>query len=991
MNRDEIYKQKRYEKQSNLWGKNYKKMEQARLRYDEKKYTESELLWSKLVDDLKDVSTLNPKDEKYRQKCYAHAFCFRILCLIQFDEKQAFESENFTKFVELYSTLAPEPTYDFFYEKVILQLGAKHEFEKMKSLIFAELPFLHQRSLNHQAITKTMMAQLVMNDKLSLPWPGMVVSYLNSALKLFPKAYLLLINHLLQIGDLAKAEAKIAEAKTTSLGRTHQSRLLYYQARYHCHPDNPQIDMKKTVALLEETIKFEQIPQVCYKLAEFYDKNPDFKVAPDHIIQLYKLAARTLPEAAHSLALKYIQNKDMYDLEKAKEWYEAAVKFKYPASCYGYAILLSRNPDLLDKCLELLLIAQESFPQAKFLYIKLRLSYLIKKDIFFGKQIAPQGNILKKEGRKFYRDLMLLKPSESSRAELQLIAGIIQEFILKDMKLAIDHYRAAAEYGSEIAHDKSFYIYCVKLLSDNLHPDEEKYYIRTLQSIIDSMKFFYNKPIPDWALPFNMDKFKQSVGAHFQECTGLKIFVEDYKTTSPLNHIRSQPTSEKNKIIDIVNLNYDSIDAENTAELVRYAGQLAHKLIAIWGEESVDFLHEKIVFLLSMVVNKLKSKTDHFNLWSLMSIFEGCCYFKIQSDHNDFIDPLLYIMNFIRGKLNLFGSWKLIMLLESTKNLCYETPGVPNFIETIITHTLTNWPKLFTEIDGDIRLSYILAILDNHYHFITKKNPLKLLLLPILEKIINAEVSQYELRLKVVKDCFFTLSYFHDLQIIDMKNHAPLLHTLKAHLLKSQQKTTCSRFQKNIVNFISQYFCSNLLESGINCIELKEEKIVFTKPMDLGLTFSVPNPQTKARVLIDVIIEADGTPHFWIPITTMQTKPTYDLNTKFYTHVIKQQGVNIIRMEYFNWSSLTLSQRYAFFQEEFAKLGLVFSPFLETKPIQSDPYEDEDEQEEEKSTFQSHQRQHIYLENGHGNSSSLWWRSSFKRKPDFIENKRLER
>lgn len=815
-----------------------------------------------------------------------------------------------------------------------MALDTPKHYDKLKILILMEWPIIARRSPFHQGITKAMVAKLAIEGQISLP-SRYITHYLFYANLTFVGSYIILIYYLLKIRNFEVAYTKIIEAKKTSLGESQKDALIYLEANYFFRKSEKEV--KKAVELLEDVIKSHPTPFLCRALITFHNLAPDeVKIPLERLITLYERAVLIAPGLAYQLARKYIEDKAIFNIDQAKKWYEVAANSKHVDACYDYARLLYKQPEHLEKCLSLLSVAKNTIPQANFLYIKLKLKFLTNQDVFYGKKIPLEEKLTKKEGRKIYQELLQLSDQPLiSRREVELLCGTVQEFIFNNQPLALDHYRAACEYGSAAAHNKCLFIYATKILTPTALSERE-FHIRSLQSLLDSSEFFFKKPLPTWANPFDLEKFKHAMDAH-KDKNGwgdFKGFIEESKEESILQRIKNAPSRNQEKLIEIVKLDYEGVNAEQTAELVRYAGNLAHEIVVTWGAKKADFLHKQLLDLCGVITKKMKSKTNgsHFNLWSLMCILKGISHFKIYSKDQIFIDSFLYVINSIRDKLNSFGYWKLIMLLDSAKDLCYQILGVPKFIEDVIFHVLSNRTKLFTEVDGDIRLSYILAILDNHYNIFNRKTTLQPLLTQLLTKIAGADIALYQSRTKVVKDCFFALNYFHSKKLFVMEDLS-LIAKLKEKLLESPPTTTRSRFQGEVVDFIKAYFASSVGETEAVCVESKEEKMVFTKPADLGLTFKIPHPsQSGKTALVEVIIEADGTPHFWLPVDGSDQKPIYNLDTAFYTTVLKQQGINVLRVEFFKWSALTDAERYDFFRGEFAKLGLQFPPFSAVSP-----------------------------------------------------------
>jgi hypothetical protein len=959
----------------------------------------SKYFWEKILKDLEKLAIPYLPNELINIKWMrAMASCMNTLCSfgLNFEEltppKQSILVDEFiTQYYELkrpsfddnnfYITFRPA-VYDEMYDTVVRGLLQNEKYDNLKTIVLRELPLMNERSLLSQAITRTMLAVLEGKGKLKLlPWPKLIVTYFSSAAQIFSIAYRCLVEYLIDIKDFTMAEIKIAEAR---MARKHWREdismwLTYHEAQCHLDPDNPAADPKKMIKIIEIEVETQQQPYLCIVLLQLYER-ANIKIPPEKLIRLHEIAAKQLPEAARHLANLYLDNKDIYNPKKAEEWFEVTVKSHYLLAYYEYAQFLHPYPQHFDKCLGLLEKVKDTNLHANFLYIKLKLRYLQNGEVFFGKKSPPQDRITKKEAKKFYHDIMrLTKETDLPRAELQLLAGIIQEFFLGDIHLTIDHYRAAAEYGSVSAHNKSCLIYCLKILNTSITDAERQYYITSLQSLLDSMKFFFGSSLPSWAVPFNMTEFQKSMGKKIGNFGYFEHFIEaDEKAEEfSLSSIIKKRDSIKNKFREIMALDHESLNANTTAELVRYAGQFACNLIVTWGPHQVNFLHTQLTTLLAVVVNKLKSSKEYFNMWSLMCILEGVSQFKIYSDDKALTEPLVYLMNTIRSKFSYFGSWKLIKLIEGAKDLCYKLPGVSKFVENIVQHSLTAWPKLFTEVHGAIRLCYLLAILDVKYHLFQKKGKIPLLQ-RVLEDIIAADVSLYNWSIPRVKECLFALTYFQNIKVVDLKDKASLPGTLKAILQESPPKTTCSEFQKNVVNFACQYFAFSPRDK-IDCVHIEEEKIVFTKPADLGLTFSIPDPAKKGKIiLVDIIVEANGTPHFWIPLTTMETKPIYNLDTLFYDFVLEKQAVNIIRIEYFKWSTFTAKQRYDYFQEQLAQFGLVFPPFEKVKPVTRDSFFSLDEE----STCEN-LRQDIDQTGWFGETNNVkFWRQKLDNKPD---------
>ena len=404
-----------------------------------------------------------------------------------------------------------------------------------------------------------MLAQIVIYyDPTLLPWHKLLFLYLYRAAPHYFQARLLAIQERIETEDFFSAQTDIEKVKQLQLeGKDHkieitdrqQAGLFYFEARCNEHNGDTPENAEQTVRLLTKSVELYFLPKACWALAQYYDGfNKNFARQSQNAIHYLQLAAKgNSPEAAYNLALKFQYGIEgiLPSRETAQGWYEKATAQEYPPACASYALFLLEEKPVdtnLDKILHLLSIAKKTLPENWFLYIQLKLSYLNQKEIILGQQMPLKQKqlVTEEEAKKYFKKLQWLAEEETfSNADIQFLSAIIQEYLLNNLEVAIDHYRAAAEYGSEIAHEKLYILYIKKITQAS--PESQRFHITSLTNVLDSRKFFFGIDPPDY-LSLKQDQLVgelKKIAADFKQ-TKSPVTTDDIKQTAETkNHVSS--------------------------------------------------------------------------------------------------------------------------------------------------------------------------------------------------------------------------------------------------------------------------------------------------------------------------------------------------------------------------------------------------------------------------------------------------------------------
>lgn len=926
--KDKKQKKNQKKKQKNAENKEAKRIEEierlkqeANAYYDQQDYKRSESSWRNLLALCSSKPQLR-----------ANALFMQANCLSKFDPQHPQIAEYY------YAAYKLNPGEDIYYKKLMKYLIINKNYQQAYTICMAELaPPSGEEGLSlHRAITLTAFAELIQKKWLEVSSPTMESNYLLFiAARVYIPAKLLLIENLLKDDHFQVAKSYVETLEEDQLLIDQGDKLKFYglMVLFYCHHDNPLRNPNKIIPFLKEA---PQSAHINHMLAQLYngEGEPEVKKNAKLALICYRLAAEKLPAAACDLAYKYLYGEDVEQDEKeAFRLYTIAVDQGYvPAYTIYSFLLLKRDPiKKLAKVLKLLTIAKESSHHAKLFYIQLKLfRFKYENGALVGKLLPQDKQMPLTEAKQLYTDLFLMAGEENSdNAYIQFLAGHIA-LISNNIDLVIDHFRASAEYGSLQAHDSLFAIFISRILKPTSRAQRELD-IKTLRNIGDSKKFFTGDEHPLWLSPvFSEKKLVAEIG----DIGYVSNIPFDAPDLTSISDIKS---SSYDEFIGLMNdLQYKNKTAVQSAEVVSRLGKLANKLIIDFGVKYATLLNSKLLILLQIV--RKKSETETFSNWSLMRIFKGVASFQMYSESPRLNALLQWLFGEIISHLPIFDSWKLVMLLEATKDICYLQPGIRDFIKKILKYTLDHWSKMYTELDGSILLCYLIGFIDKHYHVFLGNDPLKLKYEAIIIEILGADISSYESRPKVMYECYLGCLYYLKMYSTDL---APkiieLMRTLKLNLEATPHlNPKITFFQSRVSGYTIDRFSSS---REAKCINPKEEGIVGVQSVDLVMKFKPLKKSEDSKSILTVAVEADGPGHFYIIISKEGIiSLLYTIKTFFSKWALEVQGAKNLRVRFDVWQSSSDKECYDLLQSKFGKIGLTFPPYLPPRQRADDSF-----------------------------------------------------
>ncbi len=883
--------------------------EKAANLYNTAKYENSAKIWKEIICLVKASLT---KKIVVNKEFLANALFMHAQCLRMLGEDTDLMLQEYQQAYTFNPTRADALEY---VAASAMQLNCDSQF---KVLIRKQYLSLAQSSYGkeHKSFIK-ILASEILEEKYLTESPATLLS---AAAIDHPLAAIFLMEKALMVDDFPEVKRYMNQLTPHMSGKAgdYLLRFLDNQFEYYRAAINPQRDLEKAMNILRFLISKKPLPGYCYAMAQFYDGlYADHKIEKDakQAVGYYEKAVEFIPEAAHDLGFKYAYGEDIeQDEKKATDLFALAIQRNYIPSYVQYAYLLLRR-DFAGNLNEVLKLWEpiQDVPVIKFFSLQLQLFEAKSIDNgFVVLNVIRKEAATKKEVEKSYDELQTMIRSDLlDPIQAHLISGAILEYWLNKFELAIDHYRIAADLGSKSAHDKLFNIY-ITGISNAACEQDKKWCVNSLRNVAESREELFEIPPPDWLIPkFKPKKFKCLFGMAEKKDSVEQLYQLE-KSLFAVDRFKSLP----DRLVQLTNtIKEGKLPANHLGKFASEMGKIAHSLIKESGLQEIRFLYQQLIILLQ-TVKTYEEKS--FNNWSLMSLLECVGQFRLYSKNPVFVGLVQNLFALITKRLPVMIYWKLIMLIENAMNISYQQQGIRKFILTIVNHTLKQWPKIYRERDGDIRLCHNLAIVDKHYGF-KLANRLK----PLVRHIVKIDLSYYQERTSVMYNCYFALVYFNELyQKMDPENN--LLPQLKSLLLSRPCKTTYTLFQSQVENFCVKNFSSPLNWEIKHIANLRESRIV-VRPIDLVMAFE------RKLEFVPVGFEADGPLHFFYNASKGGI-PGRDLYTEFATFILTQQGVNMVRTSCFVWNQQSYLQRYQTTQKRLAKIGLDYPNTPEEKP-----------------------------------------------------------